>query len=185
VTRASADPATRRVTTDRSRRPYPPKRTPPLAPDERQWLAIDKRLVLRLKREALNQEIDSDGDLSVSLTLSGGWAAPERQKPERSLHAATLYQRQAVHERALTVKGGKSHRAVGTYQIGVKKAKPISERLVAEAVEQLFSLVLAPDVVFVRGLARIGGHDHRAGLREQQVVDRLLRGAKRASIPPP
>jgi len=39
----------------------------PLAPDERQSLAIDKRLVLRLKREALNQEIDSDGDLTVSL----------------------------------------------------------------------------------------------------------------------
>jgi len=53
--------------TDRSRRPSPPKRTMPLAPDERQSLAIDKRLVLRLKREALNQEIDSDGDLTVSL----------------------------------------------------------------------------------------------------------------------
>lgn len=53
--------------TDRSRRPYAPKRTTPLAPDERQSLAIDKRLVLRLKREALNQEIDSDGDLTVSL----------------------------------------------------------------------------------------------------------------------
>ncbi len=86
--------------TDRSSRPRAPKRTTPLAPDERQSLAIDKRLVLRLKREALNQELDSEGDLAVSLRelvepalsayLDQAEAHRTRQPPNRS-HAEWIW----------------------------------------------------------------------------------------------